>query len=98
MSRVGRRLSKRLRRTLAVCVVAGSAALGCMLQNAGPNQDAALPSDASQFVREAIARELNAIDNDHSYWIYRLHREDEKNTQDREVIETKEGPLAKVVL
>jgi hypothetical protein len=69
-----------------------------MLQNSGAKPDASLPSDASQFVREAIGRELSAIDNDHSRWMYHLHREDEKNTQDRQVIETKEGELAKVVL
>jgi hypothetical protein len=69
-----------------------------MLQKAGADQDAALRGEAGQFVRGAIDRELNAIDNDHSNWMYRLHREDEKNTQDRQVIETKEGSLAKVVL
>ncbi len=69
-----------------------------MLQNVNANQDTALPSDARQFVREAIARELSAIDTDHSNWMYRLRREDEKSTQDRQVIETKEGSLAKVVL
>ncbi len=91
-------LSRKVRRTLVVCAIAGSTALACMLQNSGAKPDASLPSDASQFVREAIGRELSAIDNDHSRWMYHLHREDEKNTQDRQVIETKEGELAKVVL
>ena len=89
---------RRFRRTLAVCLVAASGTLAGMFQNTGASQDPALPRDASQFVREAISRELNALDNDHSYWMYRLHREDEKNTQDRQVIETREGLLAKVVL
>ena len=97
-TRAGLILSRRFRRTLAVSVFAVSGALACMLQNANPSRDATLPNDASQFVREAIAHELNAMDNDHSHWMYRLHRDDEKNTQDRQVIETKEGPLAKVVL
>lgn len=90
--------SRKSRQTFALFVFAGGGAVACMLQNTGVSHDAPLPSDASQFVREAINRELNAMDNDHSNWMYRLHREDEKNTQDRQVIETKEGSLAKVVL
>ena len=82
----------------AIFVFAGGGALACMLQNTGASHDAPLPGDASQFVREAITRELYAMDSDHSSWMYRLHREDEKSTQDRQVIETKEGSLAKVVL
>src|SRR5258708_28603882 len=97
-SRMAFMSSKKFRRTLMVWVVAGSGAMACMLQNVNANQDTALPSDARQFVREAIARELSAIDTDHSNWMYRLHREDEKNTQDRQVIETKEGSLAKLIL
>src|SRR5215510_15566984 len=57
-----------------------------------------LPSDANQFVREMVQRELDAENNDHSHWRYRLHREDENNAQDRDVIETKEGSLARTLL
>ena len=91
-------LSRKFLQTFAIYVFAGGSALACMFQKTGVSQDSPLPSDATQFVRDAITRELNAIDNDHSNWMYRLHREDEKNTQDRQIIETKEGSLAKVVL
>src|SRR5258708_32384952 len=94
----GSMLSRKFLQTFAIYVFAGGSALACMFQKTGVSQDSPLPSDATQFVRDAITRELNAIDNDHSNWMYRLHREDEKNTQDRQIIETKEGSLAKVVL
>src|SRR5215470_6547405 len=57
-----------------------------------------LPSDPNQFVREMVQRELDAENNDHSHWRYRLHKEDDVNAQDRDVIETKEGSLARTLL
>jgi len=57
-----------------------------------------LPSDANQLVREMVQRELDAENNDHSHWRYRLHKEDDVNAQDRDVIETKEGSLARTLL
>src|SRR5215510_3279098 len=57
-----------------------------------------LHSDANQFVLEMVQRELDAENNDHSHWRYRLHKEDENNAQDRDVIETKEGSLARTLL
>ena len=59
---------------------------------------AALPDDANQLVREAVQNELNGEGKDHTHWRYHLHREDERGSQDREVIETKEGSLAKTLL
>ncbi len=57
-----------------------------------------LPNDANQLVRETIQNELNAEDKDHTHWRYHFHKEDERGSQDREVIETKEGSLAKTLL
>src|SRR5215470_10498681 len=57
-----------------------------------------LPSDTNQLVREMVQRELDAENNDHSHWRYRLHKEDESAAQDRDVIETKEGSLARTLL
>jgi len=57
-----------------------------------------LPSDPNQFVREMVQRELDAENNDHAHWRYRLHKEDDVNAQDRDVIETKEGSLARTLL
>src|SRR5260370_24130128 len=83
-------------RIAAVLVYAGTTALACSLVKA--QNEAPLPADPAEFVRNAVANELNAMDNDHSRWMYRLHKEDEKNTQDRQVIETKDGSLSKVLL
>lgn len=57
-----------------------------------------LPSDPNQFVREMVQRELEAQDKDHSLWRYHLHKEEEAGSQDRDVIETKQGSLAKTLL
>src|SRR5258708_36380555 len=77
-------ISGKLLRIAAVVVYAGTTALACSLAK---DQDLPpLPTDPTELVRNAVAHELNAMDNDHTRWMYRLHKEDEKNTQDREVI------------
>jgi hypothetical protein len=57
-----------------------------------------LPTDANQYLREIVKHELAADENDHSHWRYRIHREDEKGSQDRDVIETRDGQLARTLL
>lgn len=56
-----------------------------------------LPDDATKYAKEAIQRQLKADADDHTHWRYRIHREDDKGTQDRDVIETKEGELARTL-
>lgn len=56
-----------------------------------------LPQDATQYVREVVKHQIAASDDDHTHWRYRIHREDEKGTQDRDVIDTKEGQLARTL-
>ncbi|HEX4604148.1 MAG TPA: hypothetical protein VH724_09160 [Candidatus Angelobacter sp.] len=56
-----------------------------------------LPQDATQYVKETIHRELDSDINDHSHWRFRIHREDDKGTQDRDVIDTKEGQIARTL-
>lgn len=90
--------SRRLLPTLTVLVYLAFALFAGMAQNARPSQDDPLPADPAEFVRTTVNNELNALDNDHSRWMYRLHREDDKGTQDRQVIETTEGNLSKTVL
>ncbi len=67
-----------------------------------PNQqahdDPALPQDANQYVREIIKHELACQDNDHTHWRYHLHREDEKGSSDRDVIESQQGQLSRTLL
>lgn len=60
--------------------------------------DSTLPDDANQLVREAVQNELNGEGKDQTHWRYHLHREDDRGSQDRDVIETKEGSLAKTLL
>lgn len=57
-----------------------------------------VPEDANQFVREMVQRELQAEVGDHTHWRYRIRKETEGSVQDRDVIQTKDGSLAKMVL
>jgi hypothetical protein len=65
-----------------------------------PAQDAPppLPQDATQYVRETIKHQMEADAADHTHWRYRIHREDDKGAQDRDVIDTKEGQIARTLL
>jgi hypothetical protein len=57
-----------------------------------------LPKDANQLVRDAIKHQIEADAADHTHWRYHIHREDEKGSQDRDVIDTKEGQIARTLL
>src|SRR5260370_11976410 len=57
-----------------------------------------LPQNANEYVRQAIEHEVAELDRDHTHWRYHLHREDEKNNVDRDVIETSQGSLARTLL
>ena len=57
-----------------------------------------LPQDANKYIREIVKHEIDADANDHSHWRYRIHREDEKGAQDRDVIDTKDGQIARTLL
>jgi hypothetical protein len=56
-----------------------------------------LPADPNQFVRQAIYHSIEAEKNDHTHWRYRFHREDDKNNYDRDVVETRDGELARTI-
>ena len=57
-----------------------------------------LPQDANQYVRQAIEHELAEQDRDHTLWRYHIHREDKKYNYDRDVIETRQGEIARTLL
>jgi hypothetical protein len=63
-----------------------------------PDTQLPLPKEANQFVRDAIKHQIEADAADHTHWRYHIHREDEKGAQDRDVIDTKEGQLARTLL
>lgn len=58
----------------------------------------ALPKDANQLVKDAIKHQIEADAADHTHWRYHIHREDEKGSQDRDVIDTKDGQIARTLL
>jgi len=57
-----------------------------------------LPKDANELVKDAIKHQLEADAADHTHWRYHIHREDEKGSQDRDVIDTKDGQIARTLL
>jgi hypothetical protein len=67
-------------------------------QSPVPASPPAVPQNANEYVRQMIEHELAALNHDHTHWRYHLHREDEKNNYDRDVIETPEGSLARTLL
>src|SRR5690349_11124312 len=88
-----------LRSFCRVIALLASTALAC----ASPQkQDVAtefrLPQDPNQYVREIIQHELDAANDDHTLWRHHFHREDEKNNYDRDVIEARDGQLARTLL
>lgn len=57
-----------------------------------------LPKDANQLVKDAIKHQIEAEAADHTHWRYHIHKEDEKGSQDRDVIDTKDGQIARTLL
>jgi hypothetical protein len=67
-------------------------------QSPAPDALPPLPQDATQYVRETIKYQMAADAADHTHWRYRIHREDDKGAQDRDVIDTKDGQIARTLL
>jgi hypothetical protein len=67
-------------------------------QSAAPETLPPLPQDATQYVKETLKYQMAADAADHTHWRYRIHREDDKGAQDRDVIDTKDGQLARTLL
>jgi hypothetical protein len=85
-----------LRRVAMLLLIA---CLGLALHGqTAPDTLAPLPKDANQLVKDAIKHQIEADVADHTHWRYHIHREDEKGSQDRDVIDTKEGQLARTLL
>jgi hypothetical protein len=51
----------------------------------------------SELVRWVVANELKAQDEDHSHWMFRLEVEHRGTREVREVIETKDGDLSRLL-
>jgi hypothetical protein len=85
------------RRRTAMLLLFASVGLVLRAQTA-PDSLPPLPKDANQLVRDAIKHQIEADAADHTHWRYHIHREDEKGSQDRDVIDTKEGQIARTLL
>jgi hypothetical protein len=85
------------RMAVLLCCVAVASAIQTAA-NQEEQAEAALPKDPNQYVREVIKHELACQDSDHTHWRYHLHREDEKGSSDRDVIQTREGQLSRTLL
>jgi hypothetical protein len=90
-------LKPRWRATILLCIAGMAFALGQSPAKSAAENLPALPDDATQYARQAIQRQLQADAADHSHWRYRIHREDDKGTQERDVIDTKEGQIARTL-
>ncbi|SRR6266853_520090 len=77
---------------------ANLASAGQQGRSAGNEVPPPLPQDATQYVRGVVKHQLEMDASDHSHWRYRIHREDEKGSQDRDVIDTKDGQIARTLL
>lgn len=83
-------------RPMWLCVLIAIVSAVANSQNSSPG--AAASGNANQFVREVVQHELDAENNDHTLWRYRIHKETDGVAQDRDVIQTKEGSLARTLL
>ncbi len=90
-------MSPKKLRTGLLYFLAAVLAAGASDQHSPPITPA-LPADPNQFVREMVQHELDAQEKDHTHWRFRLHKEDETSAQDRDVIQTKDGSLARTLL
>jgi hypothetical protein len=52
---------------------------------------------ANEFVRQIIDNELQAERNDHSHWMLRLETQESGKSEVREVVETKDGDLDRLI-
>ena len=87
----GRAVSPVGREFLLLCVVV-SAASGAL----GQGDPMAVP--AQQWAAEAAKNELKSLEYDHDFMRYRMHIVDAKGDVVRDVIESKDGPVARLIL
>jgi hypothetical protein len=78
------------------CITATTAAAAIILFSIGSLQ--AIPGmAANDFVRMVIANELRAQDQDYTHCVYRVQAEDRGRSEVREVIESKDGDLSRLL-
>lgn len=87
-----------LRSSVASVVVCGLLAVFQQPQPAEPNPTAASSSPAAnELVRSTVDNELKAMDQDHSHWMYRLDTVERGAKETKDVVETKDGDVMRLV-
>ncbi len=77
-------------------LLVGVVASGLGVPAFGQNDAAAVP--AQQWAGDAVKNELKALEYDHGFLRYRMHIVDAKGDMVRDVIESKDGPVARMIL
>ena len=92
---------------LALTLAGTNPQIGAALQQPVALQNAAVPNDQSHpqpagtprsWAVDAVANELLVLNHPGSYLRYRMHIHDEKGDQVRDVIESKDGTVARLIL
>jgi hypothetical protein len=82
---------------LARCTLAGLIALLPIAAAFGQSAPAGPPVSANDLVRAVIANELKPQDGSHGRWMYRLEREEQGKKKTKEVVQTGQGSLDRLV-
>lgn len=86
------------RAAIYLCLMSLSFALAQTPTQPGTENFPPLPKDATEYARQAIKNQVAADAADHTHWRYHIYREDEKGSQVRDVIESKDGDIARTLL
>jgi hypothetical protein len=55
-------------------------------------------ADPNAFMRQVVAHEVRARELDKSLWAYRLRKEDTKGSYTREIVQTRDGAIARALI
>jgi hypothetical protein len=78
-------------------VIAPVLAVSLPFASLGSSQNSDARPPANEFVRQIIDNEFQAEKNDHSHWMLRLETRKSGKTEVREVVETKDGDLDRLI-
>jgi hypothetical protein len=84
-------------RLLGKCTFAGLIALLPIAAAFSQSASAGPPISAKDLVRAVVANELKAQDESHGRWMYRVDREQQGKKKTKEVIQTGQGSLDRLV-
>jgi len=78
-------------------IIAPVLAVSLPFASLGSSQTSDARPPANEFVRQVIDNEFQAEKNDHSHWMLRLETRKSGKTEVREVVETKDGDLDRLI-